>query len=145
MGDAGSIPLGFLAAAIGILGNLVNAWPWWFPLLVFSPFIVDATVTLLKRTVSGKKIWVAHREHYYQRLVLLGWSHKKLAIAEYALMLACAASALYALEYASRWSEYTHKIMLLFWCCAYIAIMLGLEIMFARHQSETTAKNQDFK
>ena len=41
MGDAGSIPLGFLAAAAGVHGTLMGAWPWWFPILVFSPFIVE--------------------------------------------------------------------------------------------------------
>jgi UDP-N-acetylmuramyl pentapeptide phosphotransferase/UDP-N-acetylglucosamine-1-phosphate transferase len=37
MGDAGSIPLGFLAAALGLHGIVAGAWPGWFPLLVFSP------------------------------------------------------------------------------------------------------------
>lgn len=90
MGDAGSIPLGFLAAAIGFAGWEANAWPWWFPPLVFSPFIVDATVTLLRRMLNGERFWAAHRSHYYQRLVQLGWGHRKTAQAELALMLACA-------------------------------------------------------
>ncbi|MDP1682287.1 MAG: glycosyltransferase family 4 protein [Burkholderiales bacterium] len=93
MGDAGSIPLGFLAAALGILGAMQNVWPWLFPLLVFSPFIVDASVTLVRRGLRGEKIWRAHRSHYYQRVVLLGASHRQLAIAAYALMLAMAALA----------------------------------------------------
>ena len=93
MGDAGSIPLGFLAAALGILGAQQDLWPWLFPLLVFSPFIVDASVTLAKRGLRGEKIWQAHRSHYYQRAVLLGASHRQLAWAAYALMLASAALA----------------------------------------------------
>lgn len=90
LGDAGSIPLGFLAGALGIAGTTRGTWPLWFPGLVFSPFIVDATVTLLKRALRGEKVWQAHREHYYQRLIRLGWSHRRLALAEYALMLAAA-------------------------------------------------------
>ena len=31
------------------LGWLRDDWTWWFPLLVFSPFIVDASVTLARR------------------------------------------------------------------------------------------------
>jgi len=42
MGDSGSIPLGFMAATLGIAGAMNGVWPWLFPLLVFSPFIVDA-------------------------------------------------------------------------------------------------------
>ena len=77
MGDAGSIPLGFLAGAIGMYGWQQGLWPMWFPVLVFSPFIVDATATLLKRLLRHEKVWQAHREHYYQRLVQMGWGHKK--------------------------------------------------------------------
>jgi UDP-N-acetylmuramyl pentapeptide phosphotransferase/UDP-N-acetylglucosamine-1-phosphate transferase len=93
MGDVGSVPLGFLAAAIGLQGWWSGAWPAWFPLLVFSVFIVDATVTLLRRGLRGEKVWVAHREHYYQRLIQSGWSHRRLALTAYLLMFATAGSA----------------------------------------------------
>jgi UDP-N-acetylmuramyl pentapeptide phosphotransferase/UDP-N-acetylglucosamine-1-phosphate transferase len=92
MGDAGSIPLGFLAATLGILGVLQNLWPMLFPLLVFSPFIVDASLTLLRRGIAREKVWQAHRSHYYQRLVRMGWSHRRLALGEYALMAASGVS-----------------------------------------------------
>jgi UDP-N-acetylmuramyl pentapeptide phosphotransferase/UDP-N-acetylglucosamine-1-phosphate transferase len=92
MGDAGSIPLGYLAAALGLAGWAAGLWPMAFPLLVFSPFIVDASLTLLRRGLSGEKVWQAHRSHYYQRLVRMGWSHRRLALAEYALMAATGAS-----------------------------------------------------
>jgi len=97
MGDAGSIPLGFLAAALGILGWHAGHWPLWFPALVFSPFVVDATVTLARRVLRGERFWRAHRTHYYQRLVQLGWGHRNTALAEYALMAGCGAGALWAL------------------------------------------------
>ncbi|MEQ1661159.1 MAG: glycosyltransferase family 4 protein [Thiobacillus sp.] len=95
MGDAGSIPLGFLAATLGILGAQQQVWPWLFPLLVFSPFIVDASMTLVRRSLRGEKIWQAHRSHYYQRVVLLGASHRQLALGAYGLMLVCAVLALW--------------------------------------------------
>jgi UDP-N-acetylmuramyl pentapeptide phosphotransferase/UDP-N-acetylglucosamine-1-phosphate transferase len=101
MGDVGSIPLGFLAGALGVAGWLQGLWPLWFPLIVFAPFIVDASVTLLRRALRRERIWQAHREHYYQRLILSGWSHRKTAIWEYALMLACAALALAGREAAA--------------------------------------------
>ena len=93
MGDAGSIPLGFLAGTLGIIGANLNVWPWLFPLLVFSPFILDASVTLVRRALRGEKIWQAHRSHYYQRVVLLGASHRQLALAAYVLMVGMAALA----------------------------------------------------
>jgi UDP-GlcNAc:undecaprenyl-phosphate GlcNAc-1-phosphate transferase len=99
LGDAGAVPLGFLAAAFGITGWLQQDWTWWFPLLVFSPFIVDASVTLLRRLLSGTRVWEAHRDHYYQRLVQLGLGHRGTALAEYALMAVCGMFALWAMTF----------------------------------------------
>src|SRR5436189_286099 len=47
LGDVGSVPLGFLAAALGLAGWRDDVWPLWFALLVFAPFIGDATLTLI--------------------------------------------------------------------------------------------------
>ena len=96
LGDVGSIPLGFLTGALGVLGWSEDIWPLWFPLLVFGLFIGDATLTLLKRLARGERVWQAHRSHYYQRLVQLGVGHRGTALVSYALMLVCAAAALYA-------------------------------------------------
>ena len=101
MGDAGSIPLGFLAAAIGVAGWQRGAWPVWFQPVVFGPFVADATVTLLRRAWRGERVWQAHRSHYYQRLVQLGFGHARTARVEYALMLASAAVALAAVRASS--------------------------------------------
>ena len=94
LGDAGSVPLGFLVAAIGIIGWREALWDVWFPLVVFAPFIVDASFTLFRRMLKGERVWEAHHDHYYQRLVRMGWSHRRLALAEYALMLTVALAAL---------------------------------------------------
>ncbi|MDX9706040.1 MAG: glycosyltransferase family 4 protein [Azospira sp.] len=94
MGDAGSTTLGFLAGALGILGWQRGVWPAWFSVLVFLPFIADATATLIRRALRGERLWQAHREHCYQKLVRMGWPHRRLAIAAYILMAACAGGAL---------------------------------------------------
>jgi UDP-N-acetylmuramyl pentapeptide phosphotransferase/UDP-N-acetylglucosamine-1-phosphate transferase len=102
MGDGGSVPLGFLAAAMGLSGWVKGYWPFWFPIMVFSPFIVDATVTVIKRLFRGKKIWQAHREHYYQQLVQMGWGHRKTALAEYVLMSIVGVTALLSFQQSIR-------------------------------------------
>ena len=96
LGDAGSIPLGFLAGALGLIGWRDDVWPLWFPVLVFAPFIGDATLTLARRLSRGERPWQAHRDHYYQRLVRLGFGHRRTAYVGYALMALCAGAALYA-------------------------------------------------
>lgn len=98
MGDVGSVPLGFLGAALGIVGWHQEAWPFWFPALVFAPFCCDASVTLIKRLLGGERVWKAHRDHYYQRLVRMGFGHRGTLMVEYGAMLACAWAALAARE-----------------------------------------------
>jgi UDP-N-acetylmuramyl pentapeptide phosphotransferase/UDP-N-acetylglucosamine-1-phosphate transferase len=94
LGDVGSIPLGFLAGAVGILGWREDVWPLWFPVLVFGPFIGDATATLVKRLIRGERVWHAHREHYYQRMVRMGLGHRNTAWIAYGAMIGCAIAAL---------------------------------------------------
>jgi UDP-N-acetylmuramyl pentapeptide phosphotransferase/UDP-N-acetylglucosamine-1-phosphate transferase len=94
MGDVGSVPLGFLAGALGVLGWRDGVWPLWFPVLVFAPFVCDATLTLVKRVLRRERVWTAHRDHYYQRLVRMGFGHRATAWIEYAAMAGCAVTAL---------------------------------------------------
>ncbi len=122
MGDAGSIPLGFLAAAMGLWGWQLGQWPAWFPLLSFSPFIVDASITLLKRALRGVKVTEAHREHYYQRAIQMGWRHRSVALIEYALMLGVGISALWSLHKTFPWQ------MFLAWGGIYGLLMVGLDM-----------------
>ncbi|MBU1395703.1 MAG: glycosyltransferase family 4 protein [Gammaproteobacteria bacterium] len=131
MGDAGSIPLGFLAAALGILGAMQDVWPWLFPLLVFSPFIVDASVTLARRGLRGEKIWRAHRSHYYQRVVLLGATHRQLALAAYALMFASAALAVTLLLQP----QYTTGLLILS-AALYLPVFLTIDRRWNRLRNE---------
>ncbi len=80
LGDAGSVPIGFLAAALGLIGVFRGYWQWWIPIMCFLPLIIDSTVTLTHRVLRGQKPWQAHREHWYQRLILSGLSHRRVAI-----------------------------------------------------------------
>ena len=136
MGDSGSVPLGFLAGAIGIFGVIHGEWPIWFPILVFAPFIVDATVTLLKRLSKGERLSQAHRHHYYQRLVQIGWGHKKTAIAEYMLMLLGSASALYILQYSLQLSNFFIASLLAIWILIYLLIMAYINKCWKQQLSE---------
>lgn len=66
MGDAGS---GFLGIVLGILSlqagraapELFCAW-----VILLGVFVVDATLTLLRRLVRGDRVYEAHRSHAYQ-------------------------------------------------------------------------------
>ena len=133
MGDAGSIPLGFLSAAMGLWGWQQGCWSAWFPLLVFSPFIVDASVTLMKRMLRGAKVTQAHREHYYQRVIQMGWSHRNVMLTEYVLMMVSGFSALFSLGQPFPWQ------VLLAWIAIYSALMLPLDAAWKKFEREQHA------
>lgn len=133
LGDGGSVPLGFLAAAMGLTGWARGVWPGWFPLLVFSPFIVDATVTLLKRLIRGEKVWQAHRSHYYQRLVQMGWGHRKTALAEYLLMGAAGLSAVWAIKMEPP----AQFGLIAVWAALYLVMMRVTDKRWSLYQTNT--------
>lgn len=104
MGDAGS---NFLALAIFILasqtiqmGNLgYSCW-----LILVSAFVVDATVTLVRRAARGERPWHAHRRHAYQQLSRQ-WGHRRTTLT-YAAITSTWATPLACLSVAFRAQEW---------------------------------------
>lgn len=94
MGDLGSTLLGALIATLILWGCKIAVLSFSTGLLIFSPFIVDTTLTLSYRILRREKIWEAHSSHYYQRLTRKIGQRKTL-LWEYALMIGCALSALF--------------------------------------------------
>ncbi|HEY1991627.1 MAG TPA: glycosyltransferase family 4 protein [Gammaproteobacteria bacterium] len=120
MGDVGASSLGFLAAFFILLAERLSLFPMWLGLLVFSPFVVDATWTLVRRALKGRIPWKAHREHFYQRLVQAGWTHRRTTLLSYFLMLNCSVCAVLA----SRSAAPGAQGLLLGWMTAvYLAII----------------------
>ena len=84
MGDVGSAFLGFTFAALPLLGRTVavrsiDLLPIAAVLFVWL-FLFDSLVTLLRRAFRGEKVWKAHREHLFQRLVSSGLSHRSVTV-----------------------------------------------------------------
>jgi UDP-N-acetylmuramyl pentapeptide phosphotransferase/UDP-N-acetylglucosamine-1-phosphate transferase len=134
MGDSGSVTLGFCAAAIGAYGALTGLWHWWFPALVFSPLWVDASVTLCKRLIQRQNLMQPHREHYFQRLVLLcGWSHERTSMAYATLALATCASGIWVQNAGAAWAE---TLLLVGWVVKYALLLSILEWRFTNNSKE---------
>lgn len=77
MGDAGSVPLGYL---MGYLLLSLSAEGLWYLALILPAYpICDATVTLVKRALRKERLWEAHSEHYYQQAVRAGMAHHHVA------------------------------------------------------------------
>jgi len=99
-------------------------------LLVFSPFIVDASMTLIRRMMNRERIWEAHKSHYYQRLVQMGHGHKITVLAEYVVMLLAGSSAMLALRIDL---PIVTVAVLAGWACIYLIIALAIH----RHESSS--------
>lgn len=87
MGDAGS---GFLGITIGLMIlHIAKADSHFFiaELCLLGVFIVDATTTLLRRLVAGKKVYEAHASHGYQILARKYGSHVPVTLMAIALNL----------------------------------------------------------
>lgn len=134
MGDTGSTTLGFLVAAFSIWASRVDIAAVWLTFLIFSPFIVDATATLLRRLVHGEPVWKAHRSHYYQRLVQLGWGHRRTVLSEYALMLFCSALAI-IIHDQPQTIQWLAMIMVAF---SYISAAVVVNMLEARRKGSIT-------
>lgn len=85
LGDSGSLLLGWCAGALALAGTLSDSFSVWVSLIIVSPFVIDATVTLCWRLVRGEQWYTPHADHAYQYLIRLGWSHGKVLLAWIAL------------------------------------------------------------
>jgi UDP-N-acetylmuramyl pentapeptide phosphotransferase/UDP-N-acetylglucosamine-1-phosphate transferase len=78
MGDVGSVPLGYLLGALLLM--LAKSGAWAAALILPGYYLADATWTLARRLLQRKRVWEAHREHFYQQAVQRGWSHGRVAL-----------------------------------------------------------------
>ena len=84
MGDVGSAFLGFTLAAIPLIARKelrteASMLPVVAVLFVWF-FVFDTVFTLIRRLMGRKRVWEAHREHIYQRMVIAGKSHSSVTL-----------------------------------------------------------------
>jgi UDP-N-acetylmuramyl pentapeptide phosphotransferase/UDP-N-acetylglucosamine-1-phosphate transferase len=83
LGDVGSLPIGFVVAAlllqIVLAGHLVAA------LLLPLYYLLDPILTLLRRISKGEAFWRSHRSHFYQRATDRGLSVNSIVARVFAL------------------------------------------------------------
>lgn len=95
MGDMGSTFIGYGFAVLSIVGAARGVPAFVTPLLL-GAVIGDAALTLAKRIIGRKKIFIPHRTHYYQRLTSIGFSHKQVTLLEYLIAAMLGVSAILA-------------------------------------------------
>jgi UDP-N-acetylmuramyl pentapeptide phosphotransferase/UDP-N-acetylglucosamine-1-phosphate transferase len=81
MGDVGSGALGMAIGAVAALVVQRNPAMIWACAILPSAFLVDSGLTLARRLLAGQRWYAPHRQHLYQWLVRVKWSHARTDVA----------------------------------------------------------------
>lgn len=89
MGDAGSLFLGFMLAAVGLklrFPGQPDAVTWMIPIFVLGVPVLDMTLVTISRLRRRVNPWTtAGKDHLSHRLVNMGMSHRRAVLTIYAL------------------------------------------------------------
>jgi UDP-GlcNAc:undecaprenyl-phosphate GlcNAc-1-phosphate transferase len=142
MGDTGSNLLGYLLAAVTVLGSLkTNAVvALFFPLCVLAVPILDSGFVIAKRIKHRQPIYAADRSHFHHRMANIGFSQRRTLAYLYgwALVLAGLALALRFVPYSDNHGHFDPlwtAVMAAFGVAAVAAsiyLLLALEILKLR-------------
>ena len=89
LGDSGSLALGFMFACLPFYFHRHDAEAGVFLMICLLWFFLsDGAFIIVSRLLRGEKIWVAHRTHLYQRLVIAGFRHDQVVVRVFSLQLA---------------------------------------------------------
>ena len=93
LGDCGSLFIGFLLSALALEGaqKAPTVIAVAIPVVSFGLPILETSLSVLRRLISGRPVFIADREHIHHKLLQLGLSHRQVVIVLYAV------SALFAL------------------------------------------------
>ena len=128
VGDSGAYFLGFTLAAASLYAPALSGQQW-TPLgylacvVVFTPYLFDTGYTLIRRLKSGagKNIFLAHREHIYQRITPTTQMHRRTSNLYYGLSTIAGFAAL--LMSRGGTSSIIAGIALASACCALLAAL----------------------
>lgn len=96
MGDAGSLTIGFLLAALGIKIRFLGAplaSTWMAPIVVLAVFIFDTTLVTVSRLRRGRSPFQGGSDHTSHRLVHLGLSGPRAVLTLYVAAVSLGATA----------------------------------------------------
>ncbi len=99
LGDVGSLPIGLLVG--WMLLELAGTGALAAALLLPLYYLMDATITLLRRLARGEKVWEAHRSHFYQKATDNGFSALSVSAHVFGLNLVLAGLAAMTLIWSS--------------------------------------------
>jgi UDP-N-acetylmuramyl pentapeptide phosphotransferase/UDP-N-acetylglucosamine-1-phosphate transferase len=90
LGDVGSYFFGACLAALALAGLRAGVAPEAI-LAPLALYVADTGTTLARRVRRGERWYLPHRDHTYQRLTDIGWSHPAVALGVGMGVVACGA------------------------------------------------------
>lgn len=111
MGDAGSMLLGFVIAALMILfAEKIPRW-WMASIVVFGLPILDTAVALVRRLLNHRPLFVSDRGHIYDQMLDRGIPLKKTVAICYALAAVYAGIGLIMSQIRTRYAAVVYVIV----------------------------------
>ena len=97
MGDTGAYFLGYMIAAITIMGaiKIPAALAIFVPLLVLAVPLFDTVLSPVRRFLNGKPAFQADRDHVHHRLLELGFSVPRVVLLIYTVTAVCSGIAIW--------------------------------------------------
>jgi UDP-GlcNAc:undecaprenyl-phosphate GlcNAc-1-phosphate transferase len=85
LGDCGSLFMGFMLSALSLYGaqKAPTIIAVAIPLVSFGLPILETSLSVLRRLISGRPVFTADREHIHHKLLEHGWSHRQVVIILY--------------------------------------------------------------
>jgi Fuc2NAc and GlcNAc transferase len=122
MGDVGSGFLGLWLGAVALVLWVPGSVTMWTSIVLGSVSIADATTTLVRRALGGRRWYQAHRSHAYQRLARRWGSHARVTVLLWLLnMLVVAPIAILSQRYPQLAPPLAAAALLLFAALALVA------------------------
>lgn len=89
MGDGGAFFLGFMLAAITVIGTLKTTafFSLFIPVVVVALPVLDVAFSILRRLRKGREVFEADRGHFHHQLLKHGWSHREVVLGVYVITL----------------------------------------------------------
>jgi UDP-GlcNAc:undecaprenyl-phosphate GlcNAc-1-phosphate transferase len=87
LGDSGSLFIGFLLSALALAGaqKAPTIVAVAIPVVSFGLPILETSLSILRRVISGRPVFTADREHIHHKLLQHGLTHRQVVIVLYAV------------------------------------------------------------
>jgi UDP-N-acetylmuramyl pentapeptide phosphotransferase/UDP-N-acetylglucosamine-1-phosphate transferase len=138
MGDGGSTFIGYVLAALAVVGNQTGVpghVPLLVPVLLLGAFLFDTVVTLFRRIMRREKWYLSHRDHYYQRMTGVGCSHLHVTAGEYGVTFLLGLSAILYIG--------ANQMQALSMLCIWLMVLTGLTRLISTLEKRTIRERDE--